>query len=69
MMSLEMTIVKSKTVLTTRSAVLDLLSQGRTVTISWGPGHNVLVNKRTDELAKLGSTIPFIGAESALLLP
>ena len=55
--SLEMATVGSKTVLSTKSAVSDLLSQGNTVTICWVPGHvNVRGNKRADELAKLGTT-------------
>ena len=67
--SLEMATVGSKTVLSTKSAVSDLLSQGNTVTICWVPGHvNVRGNKRADELAKLGPTTPFIGAELALPL-
>ena len=53
-MSLERATVSSKTVLNTRSAVSDLLSQGNTVTIHWSPGHvDVRGNERADELAKL----------------
>ena len=69
-MSLEMAMVSSKTVLNTRSAMSDLLNQGNNVTIRWVPGHvDVPGNERADELAKLGSTAPFIGAEPALPLP
>ena len=69
-MSLEMVTVSSKTVLNTRTAVSDLLNQGNTVTICWVPGHvDVLGNERADELTKLGSTAPLIGAEPALPLP
>ena len=68
-MSLEMATVRSKTVLSTKSAVSDLLSRN-IVTIHWVLGHvNLHGNKGADELAKLGSTTPFIGAELALLLP
>ena len=68
-MSLEMATASSKTVLNTRSAISDLLNQGNNVTIHWVPGHDVPGNERADELAKLGSTAPFIGAEPALPLP
>ena len=69
-MSLEMSTVNFKTVLNTRSAMSDLLNQGNNVTIRWVPGHfDVPGNERADELAKIGSTAPFIGAEPALPLP
>ena len=68
-MSLEMAMTRSKTVLITRSAVFDLLNQGNTVTICWVPGYvDVQINERADELAKLGSTTPFIGTEPGLSL-
>ena len=64
----QLTMAGSKTVLSTKSAVTDLLSQGNTVTIRWVPEHiNVWGNERADELAKLGSTIPFIGTASPML--
>ena len=69
-MLLEMATVGSKIVLSTRLAVSSLLSQGNIATICWIPGHvYVHGNKRAGELAKLGSKIPFIGAEPVLLLP
>ena len=59
-MSLEMATLGSKTVLSTKLAI----------SICWVPRHiNVHGNEKANELAKLGSTTPFIGAEPALLLP
>ena len=58
-LSLQITMVGSKTVLSTRLAVSDLLSQGNTVITCWIPRHiNVHGNERPDELAKLGSITP-----------
>ena len=60
----------SKTVLSTKLDMSNLPSQGNTISIFWVPGHvNIYGNKKADELAKLGSKTPFIGAEPALLLP
>ena len=69
-LSLQSSMVRSKTVLSTRSAVLDLMQRGNHITIQWVPGHaDVLGNERADELAKTGSSASFIGAEPALPLP
>ena len=68
-MSLEIAMTRSKTVLSTRSTVSDLQNQEITVTIHWVPGHvDVQGTERADDLAKLSSTTPFIEAEPALSL-
>ena len=69
-MSLEARAISSRTVLGSRRAIEGLLERGNSVVLRWVPGHvDVPGNERADELAKRGSSTPFVGAEPALPLP
>ena len=56
-MSLEVAMAISKTILSTKSAMSDLVSKGNTYNLL-GPGNvDVRGNETADELVKLGSTL------------